>query len=66
MSALRAIWERVLVESTRRFSAFTLLAGVLAVLGVVQLFTNRPGAFESFGGAVLTLVIREILRRSVP
>lgn len=60
------MWHEAVVASTRPFSAFTVLAAVLLVLGLVQLFSDRSHAFEAFGLAALVLGIREILKRSVP
>jgi len=51
---------------TRPFTGFTVLAVIFGAAGVVQLFINIRTALATFGFVGLMLLIRDILRRSVP
>ncbi len=66
MTDLQPPPDNAFASRTRPFTLFTVLAGVFVVAGVVQLFVNVPAAFATFGGAGLMVLIRDILRRSVP
>ena len=66
MTDLQPPPDEVHAPRTRPFTLFKVLAAFFGVAGVVQLFTSPTTALETFGLAGLTLLIRDILRRSVP